>query len=283
MSESCSSHLIRPETASQPGLSSACPPAEKTRLRIALAALLALSTFGATSTALASPPAQIPTPTGPANCDTLFGSLGFLPEVGVKQREQDVFPTRTTGVAHFYNFTEKEYTFRIADKWQSLHAGSRFWPYETWIELPPGEYDYAAYFDGGVIYGSTRVFQTITWPAAIGEPYQEPAPPKPVGIYAPPSARLSTLVIRNASMFELIVTVLGKSYTLHAASGESKFEVIVFPAPGKVDFQVHFDPNQREQAERVGCGRVYDTAVRTGILLTKDARLKQVTLVEFPK
>lgn len=295
MRESYSSHLIRPETASQPDLSSACPPAEKGRgqttgrgrirgqnKNLALAALLVLSTFGAASTALASPPSQTPAPTGPANCAT-FGSVGVLPEAGVQQREQDVFPTRTTGVAHFYNFTDKEYTLRIADKWQSLHIGSRFQPYETWIELPPGEYDYAAYFDGGVIYGSTRVFQTLTWPAAIGAPYQEPAPPKPVGIYAPPSATLSTLVIRNASMFELIVTVLGQSYTLHAASGESASEVIVFPAPGKVNIQVHFDPNQRAQAEKAGCGSEYDAAVRAGVLFSKDVRLKQVTLVEFPK
>ncbi|MEK9165075.1 MAG: hypothetical protein AAB342_06910, partial [Chloroflexota bacterium] len=238
----------------------------KTYLRIALAALLAFSMFGATSTALASPPSQTPAPT---NCAT-FGAVGVLPEAGVQQREQDVFPTRTTGVAHFYNFTGKEYTLRIADKWQSLHVGSRFYPYETWIELLPGEYEYAAYFDGGVIYGSTRVIQTLTWPAAIGEPYQEPEPPKPVGLYAPPSARLSTLVIRNASKFELTVTVLGQSYNMHAVSGEIAPEVIVFSAPGTINIQVHFDPNQRAQAERAGCGSDYDAAVRAGVLLTKD-------------
>ena len=252
-----------------------CEQLQKTCLRIALAGLLAFSALGTTTTALAAPLSQ-------SDCAALFGSLD-LSEVGVQQREQDVFPTRTTGVAHFYNFTNKEYTLRIADKWQSLHAGSRFHPYETWIELPPGEYDYAAYYDGGVIYGSTRVFQTITWPAAIGEPYQEPAPPEPVGIYAPPSAALSTLVFRNAGVFELIVTVLGRSYTLHAASGERASEVIVFPAPGKVDYQVHFDPNQRALAERAGCGDDYTRAVNNGILLTKEVRLKQVTLVEFPK
>ncbi len=239
---------------------------------------LTLLNINPVSAALASPPTQSP---APANCAT-FGSLDFG-EAGVPQREQDVFPTRTTGVAHFYNFTDKEYTLRIADKWQSLHFGSRFQPYETWIELPPGEYDYAAYFDGGVIYGSTRVFQTLTWPAAIGAPYQEPEPPKPVGIYAPPSATLSTLVIRNASVFELTVTVLGQSYNLHAASGDNASEVIVFPAPGKVNIQVHFDPNQRAQADKAGCGSEYDAAVRAGVLFSKDVRLKQVTLVEFPK
>ena len=238
------------------------------------------------------------------SCEDLLGLQDSQErELGVQRREQDVFPTRITGIAHFYNFTAKEYTLNIADRWQSLHAGSRFNPYEIWIELPPGEYEYHAYHAGGVVGGSTYVFETLTWPAAIGQPYQKPAPPAAVGPYMPPNERLSTLVFWNSSTFEVTVTVYGEShlrepnatyaltpqsinqsYSSHARVLDQPSELILFVPPGNIDYSLRFElPVTRQQADSKGCGEQYDQAEQLGLLQTKVVRRGQVALVEFPR
>lgn len=205
----------------------------------------------------------------------------------VRRPEQDVFPKRDTGVAHFYNFTDKEYALSIGGQWRSLHAGNRFAPYEVWFELPPGEYAYSAHHDGGEVRGSTYVFQTLTWPAVIGTPYQAPTPPPPTGKYAPPSPSFSTLVFRNSSQRDVSVAVFDEgavtAFALHARDSKGPTEVILFVRPRTVDFRVYYDPGLRGEAAAAGCAAEYDAAVSNGAFNSKTVRLGQVALVEVPE
>jgi hypothetical protein len=258
--------------------------------RAVVAGILLIGGFLAFVQPAQATPVSFPGIPGQLNCDDFVKALtGALPV----SREQDVWPTRTTGVANFKNFTGENYSLEIIGQgawyWHNLFKGSRFQPYDIWVELPPGEYDYVAHAADPAknIGGHFRVFETITWPIPLGTWYQEPAAPAQTGIYKPSDPTLSTIVFHNSSQRELTVAVYGQGdpivFGLNAAGGSGITDKILFVKPGAIDFRVFYDPGWRAQAAAIGCVETYDNTIGNGSFNTKTVRLGQVTLVDFPE